>query len=177
MEVIKTKRYMGYDVTLVRFGDPKGYEVQISRKPYDEITDYFGTYTTLKKGLKIFGVVIKAIKNEEYEIDSPEVKKRKEINKKIKLLMTLKGKIYQMARDYPESMTLRYIECEPSEDSVYFVAEDDYCKTPKRFSTYDFEKKNLFFDKKEACEYGLNRAKSHVNSIRNMIKEDEENGN
>ncbi len=163
---------MGYDVTLVRFDEPKGYEVQISRKPYSEITDDDGIYSTLKDGLKVWRAILKEIKNGEYEPDSPQVKKRKEINKKIRELMKVGGKVYMMVRDFPEPMTLKYIEGGYLDDCIYFVAEDDFCKTPKRFSTYDFEKKNLFLEKGKACEYGLDNAKYHVKFIRKMIKEE-----
>ena len=67
MEVIKTKRLMGYDVTLIRFEDPKGYEVQISKDPYNEITDTDGVYTTLKAGLEVWRAVIKEIKDGVYD--------------------------------------------------------------------------------------------------------------
>ena len=67
MEVIKTKRLGGYDVTLIRYGSPNIYEVQISKDPYDEITDYYNEFSTLKDGLKIWSKIVKEIKNGVYD--------------------------------------------------------------------------------------------------------------
>lgn len=67
MDIIKTKRLKGYDITLIYFEEIKGYEVQISKKPYEEITDTDGIYTYKKDGLKVWSAVIKEIKEGKYE--------------------------------------------------------------------------------------------------------------
>ena len=67
LEIIKTKRIKGYDVTLIRFDNPKFYELQISKKPYDEITDYYDEFSTLKDGLIIWRGIVKQIKNGVYK--------------------------------------------------------------------------------------------------------------
>lgn len=74
MEIINTQRLKGYDVTLIKFDDSglpreekSPYEVQISKKPYDRVTEYDGFYKTKRIGLQVYKKVIKEIENGEYE--------------------------------------------------------------------------------------------------------------
>ena len=62
LDIIKTKRLKGYDVTLVYFKTMKGYEVQVSKSPYDKIDDTDGMYINKKEGLKAYNRMIKEIK-------------------------------------------------------------------------------------------------------------------
>ena len=59
MEIIKTKRINGYDFTLIYFKYAKGYEIQISKKPYNELTDIDGFYTNKKIALKVYNQILK----------------------------------------------------------------------------------------------------------------------
>ena len=67
MEIIQTKRFKGYDVTLIYFPDIKEYEIQISKKPYDEITDTDGFYGDKKIAEEVYDVIIKEIKEGTYK--------------------------------------------------------------------------------------------------------------
>ena len=59
MEIIKTKRINSFDFTLVYFEDIKGYEIQISEKPYENFTDIDGIYTNKKVALKVYNQILK----------------------------------------------------------------------------------------------------------------------
>ena len=72
MDIIKTKRTKGYDITLIYFEDTKGYEIQISRKPYEEITDFDGLYSTKKAGLRVFNIIVKEIETGYYDLTQKE---------------------------------------------------------------------------------------------------------
>ena len=67
MEIIKRERLNGYDIILVRFDNPKFYEVMIAKKPYKVITESYDEFNTLKDGLKIWRTIRKEIKNGVYK--------------------------------------------------------------------------------------------------------------
>lgn len=59
MDIIKTNRVNGFDITLIYFEDIKGYEIQISARPYNEITETDGTYTNKKIALEVYNKILK----------------------------------------------------------------------------------------------------------------------
>lgn len=118
---------------------------------------------------------------EDYEKEEYEKKlKRAVVYNRIKELFNSKfiEHIWFIEDGYPEPVRLRYIEYDDGEykrtedkidKCIYFVGELP-AKTPKRFSTFDFEKNKLFFDEVTALKFREDEVKYELQNIQEYIK-------